>query len=77
MIAVPLNVHPLITAAAIEYGFGLPGRLPTIRGAIVAQDVPVLKALVLEGVILVVVANFIVDTLQARMDPRIRARNDG
>ena len=67
----------LITAAAIEYGFGLPGMFLTIRGAIVAQDVPVLEALVLEGVILVVVANFIVDTLQARMDPRIRARNDG
>jgi len=63
----------LITAAAIEYGFGLPGMFVTIRGAIVARDIPVLEALILEGVILVVVANFLVDIFQARLDPRVRA----
>lgn len=62
----------LITAAAIEYGFGIPGMFVTIRGAIYSRDVPVLEALILEGVVLVVVANFLVDAFQARLDPRIR-----
>jgi peptide/nickel transport system permease protein len=64
----------LIQAAAIEYGFGLPGMFLTIRGAIIGRDVPVLEALVLEGVILVVVANFLVDAYQNHLDPRLRAR---
>jgi peptide/nickel transport system permease protein len=63
----------LIQAAAIEYGFGLPGMFLTIRGAIIGKDVPVLEALVLEGVILVVIANFLVDAFQDRLDPRVRA----
>ena len=63
----------LITAAAIEYGFGIPGMFVTIRGAIVARDIPVLEALVLEGVILVVIANFLADAFQDRLDPRVRA----
>jgi peptide/nickel transport system permease protein len=67
----------LIQAAAIEYGFGIPGMFLTIRGAIIGQDVPVLEALVLEGVILVVVANFLVDAFQDRLDPRLRAGGDG
>jgi peptide/nickel transport system permease protein len=66
----------LIQAAAIEYGFGIPGMFLTIRGAIIGQDIPVLEALVLEGVILVVVANFLVDAFQARLDPRIGAGGD-
>jgi peptide/nickel transport system permease protein len=67
----------LIQAAAIEYGFGLPGMFLTIRGAIIGQDVPVLEALVLEGVILVVIANFLVDAFQDRLDPRLRAQANG
>jgi peptide/nickel transport system permease protein len=66
----------LIQAAAIGYGFGLPGMFLTIRGAIIGQDIPVLEALVLEGVILVVVANFLVDAFQDYLDPRIRAGRD-
>ena len=67
----------LIQAAAIEYGFGIPGMFLTIRGAIIGQDVPVLEALVLEGVILVVIANFLVDAFQDRLDPRLRAGGGG
>jgi peptide/nickel transport system permease protein len=63
----------LIQAAAIECGFGLPGMFLTIRGAIISQDIPVLEALVLEGVILVVIANLLVDAFQDRLDPRLRA----
>jgi peptide/nickel transport system permease protein len=67
----------LIQAAAIQYGFGIPGMFLTIRGAIVGRDVAVLEALVLEGVILVVVANFLVDAVQAHLDPRVRAQGGG
>ena len=59
----------LINVAAIEYGFGLPGMFRTIRGAIVGRDVAVLEALVLEGVILAVVANFLVDAIQLPAGP--------
>jgi peptide/nickel transport system permease protein len=62
----------LIQAAAIEYGFGLPGMFLTIRGAIISQDIAVLEALVLEGVVLVVIANFLVDVFQDWLDPRRR-----
>ncbi len=62
----------LINAAAIEYGFALPGMFLTIRGAIFGRDVAVLEALVLECVILVVVANLLVDVFQVRLDPRVR-----
>ena len=62
----------LIHAAAIEYAFALPGMFLTIRGAIFSRDVPVLEALVLECVVLVVLANFLVDAFQTRLDPRLR-----
>ena len=87
--ALPLSMPPvaamtgvnvstmLINAAAIEYAFGIPGMFLTIRGAIVSQDVPVLEALVLEGVILVVVASFLADAVQDRLDPRVRAGGSG
>ena len=63
----------LMNVAAIEYGFGIPGMFRTIRGAVVGGDVAVLEALVLEGVLLAVVANFLVDAIHYRLDPRIRA----
>ena len=63
----------LINAAAIEYGFSLPGMFTTIRGAINVSDVAVLQAIVLEGVILVVIANFLADAVIARLDPRVWA----
>jgi peptide/nickel transport system permease protein len=63
----------LITAAAVESGFGIPGMFVTIRGAIYSRDIPVLEALVLEGVVLVVVANFLADAFQDLLDPRVRA----
>lgn len=61
----------LMNAAAVEYGFSLPGMFPTIRGAINTTDVAVLQAIVLEGVILVAIANAVADVLQARLDPRV------
>ena len=42
-------------------------------GAINTADVAVLQAIVLEGVVLVVIANFLADAFQARLDPRVRA----
>lgn len=62
----------LIQIAAIEYGFGIPGMFLAIRGAILSRDVPVLEALVLECVVLIVVANFLVDAYQTHLDPRLR-----
>jgi len=61
----------LMNAAAVEYGFSLPGMFPTIRGAINVADVAVLQAIVLEGVILVALANALAGAFAARLDPRV------
>jgi peptide/nickel transport system permease protein len=35
------------------------------------RDVPVLEAMVIEGVLLITLANFLVDAVQAKLDPRV------
>ena len=63
----------LINVAVIEYAFSLPGLFRVIHTAVAdPADVPVLQAMVIEGVILVVLANFFADAVQARLDPRVR-----
>ena len=49
----------------------------TIRGAILGRDIAMLEALVLEGVVLAVIANFIADLIQIRVDPRVRTASAG
>jgi peptide/nickel transport system permease protein len=61
----------LINVAVIEYAFSIPGMFRVLTAAVLGQDVPVLQALVLEGVILIVIANFLADAVQARLDPRV------
>jgi peptide/nickel transport system permease protein len=62
----------LINVAAIEYGFGIPGLFSTIHAASRTGDVPVLMGLVIEGVLLITIANFIADATQQMLDPRVR-----
>jgi len=62
----------LINVAVIEYGFGIPGFFRTIHAASLRGDVPVLMALVIEGVLLITIANFLADAVQQMLDPRVR-----
>ena len=62
----------LINVAVIEYGFGIPGLFLTIHAASLRGDVPVLMALVIEGVLLITIANFFADAVQQMLDPRVR-----
>ncbi len=62
----------LLNVAVIEYAYCIPGLFRIIQTAVRERDVPVLEAMVLEGVILIVLANFIADAIQARLDPRLR-----
>jgi peptide/nickel transport system permease protein len=65
----------LINVAVIEYAYSLPGLFRVINTAVAAPaDVPVLQALVIEGVLLVVLANALADAVQSRLDPRVRLR---
>jgi peptide/nickel transport system permease protein len=63
----------LINVAVVEYVYGLPGMFRVLTNAVHdPADLAVLEALVLEGVVLVVVANALVDLVQYRLDPRVR-----
>jgi peptide/nickel transport system permease protein len=66
----------LINAAVIEYVYSLPGLFRVINTAVhFPADIAVLKALVIEGVVLVVLANALADGVQARLDPAVRRRS--
>ena len=63
----------LINVAVIEVVYGLPGVFRVINNAVhEPADLPVLQGLVLVGVVLIVVANALVDFIQWRIDPRVR-----
>jgi peptide/nickel transport system permease protein len=63
----------LINIAIIEYAYNIPGLFRVINTAVRAPaDIPVLQALVVEGVILIVVANALADAFQHLLDPRTR-----
>jgi peptide/nickel transport system permease protein len=61
----------LLNVAVVEYIFAIPGMFRVSVTATIHHDVPVLEALVFEGVILVTLANLLVDAIQARLDPRV------
>jgi peptide/nickel transport system permease protein len=63
----------LINVAIIEYAYNIPGLFRLINTAVRAPaDIPVVQALVIEGVLLIVLANALADAIQARLDPRVR-----
>jgi peptide/nickel transport system permease protein len=63
----------LINVAVIEVVYGLPGVFRVINNAVhEPADLPVLQGLVLVGVVLIVVANALVDLVQWLIDPRVR-----
>jgi peptide/nickel transport system permease protein len=61
----------LLNVAVIEYVYGIPGMFRVVYTVAKKQDVPVMEAMILEGVILIVIANFIADVVQYRLDPRL------
>jgi peptide/nickel transport system permease protein len=61
----------LLNVAIVEYIFAIPGMFRVSVTATLHHDVPVLEALFFEGVILVTLANLLVDAIQARLDPRV------
>jgi len=63
----------LINVAVIEVVYGLPGTFRVINNAVhEPADIPVLQGLVLVGVVLIVLANALVDVVQYWIDPRVR-----
>jgi peptide/nickel transport system permease protein len=82
--ALPLVAAPVLTLAGantvalltnvalMESAFNLPGAFRNLHTAVSNNDLPFLQALVLESAIFIVVANFVVDMLQAAIDPRVR-----
>jgi len=63
----------LINVAVIEVVYGLPGTFRVINNAVHEPAViQVLQGLVLVGVVLIVLANALVDVVQYWIDPRVR-----
>jgi peptide/nickel transport system permease protein len=62
----------LLNLALTETAFNIPGIYRLIKPALYSKDVPVIQAMMLEGVVLIVVANFLADAVHAALDPRIR-----
>jgi peptide/nickel transport system permease protein len=71
MVGVNMGVL-LVNMGLIETAFSLPGLFRLLKPAVHSQDVPVLQAMVVEGVVVIVVANFVADAVQAWLDPRVR-----
>ena len=63
----------LINLALTEAAFNIPGLYRLLKPALYSKDVPVIQAMMLEGILLIVVANFLADAVQAALDPRVRA----
>jgi peptide/nickel transport system permease protein len=69
-----VNANLLVTNIVLmETAFNLPGSFRFIDDAIALRDVFMLQGLVVEWTIVIVLANFAADTLQAWLDPRVRA----
>jgi peptide/nickel transport system permease protein len=64
----------LTNVALMESAFNLPGAFRELQRAVSNNDLAFLQALVLESAIFIVVANFVVDILQAAIDPRVRSQ---
>jgi peptide/nickel transport system permease protein len=62
----------LLNVALTESIFSIPGLYRLIKPALYSHDVPVIQVMMLEGVVLIVVANFLADAVQAALDPRVR-----
>ena len=60
-----------LNVAVIEYVYGIPGMFRVVYTVAKKGDVPVMEAMILEGVILIVLANLIADAVQYRLDPRL------
>jgi peptide/nickel transport system permease protein len=68
-----VNVATLLMNLALtESAFNIPGLYRLIKPALWSHDVPVIQAMMLEGVAIIVLANFLADAVQAALDPRVR-----
>jgi peptide/nickel transport system permease protein len=65
----------LLNVAVIQYVYGIPGMFRVVYTVAKKGDVPVMEAMIIEGVILIVLANFIADVVQYRLDPRLAQRS--
>ncbi len=70
---VAVNTNLLITNVALmETVFNIPGSFRYVEDAVRNRDVDLAQALVVEGTILIVLANFLADAVHAWLDPRVR-----
>ena len=57
----------------LEYAFSIPGLFRVINTAVRAPaEIAVLQGLVIEGVVLILLANALADAVQSRLDPEAR-----
>jgi ABC-type dipeptide/oligopeptide/nickel transport system permease component len=67
------QVNLLITNVALmQVAFNIPGAFREVTRALANGNILTFQALVVEGCILIALANMATDLLQARLDPRLR-----
>ena len=67
------QVNLLITNVALmQVAFNIPGAFREVTRALANGNIITIQALVVEGCILIALANMAADLLQARLDPRLR-----
>jgi peptide/nickel transport system permease protein len=67
------QVNLLITNVALmQVAFNIPGAFREVTRALANGNIVTIQALVVEGCILIALANMAADLLQARLDPRLR-----
>jgi ABC-type dipeptide/oligopeptide/nickel transport system permease component len=68
-----VNANLLVTNIVLmESAFNLPGSFRFIDDAIALRDIFMIQGLVVEWTVVIVLANFAADVLQAWLDPRVR-----
>jgi peptide/nickel transport system permease protein len=67
------QVNLLVTNVALmQVAFNIPGAFRDITRGLANGNIMLIQALVVEGVIIIGLANVVCDLLQARLDPRVR-----
>lgn len=68
------QVNLLITNVALmQVAFNIPGSFREITRGLANGNIGLIQALVVEGCVLIALANMLADLLQVRLDPRLRA----
>ena len=62
----------ITNVALMQVAFNIPGSFRELNRALANGNTTLVQALIVEGCVLIALANFAADLLQAKLDPRVR-----